>query len=144
MPIGGGKVTTLAAVTEFAHLSVLGGTLYYIDGNAILSVPTGGGTPSFVLGTRLFPITALYALEEQLSVALAERPETPGPPTVQDVALVWGRADGGVSACCAARPRPIRSPPPVLPCRVSTRTGGRVLWNDQFSSPGGGPGRARC
>lgn len=75
---------------------MLGGTLYYIDGNAIFSVPMGGGTPSFVLGTRLFPITALYVLAEQPPVALAERPGTPGPPVVPDVALVWGRADGAV------------------------------------------------
>jgi hypothetical protein len=136
MPIGGGTMTQLATGTEFTRLSVLGETLYYTDSSAILSVPTRGGTPSFVLGTRFFPITALYALEEQPPVALAEWPGIPGPPTVPDVALVWGRADGGVFGMFRGETTTYQEP--VADTAVSSvySTGGRVLWNEQVSTGG--------
>ncbi len=134
MPIGGGPVTMLAPVTEFAHLSVLGRTLYYIDGDTIYSVPTGGGTPSFVLGTRLFPITALCVLEEPPLAALAERPGMPGPPTVQNVVVVWGRADGGVFGMVRGRTTIYQEPSAGTSVSSVYSAGGRVLWSEQVSS----------
>lgn len=134
MPIGGGTVTTLAAGSGFARLSVLGGTLYYIDGTRIFSVPMGGGTPSNVLGTRLFPITALHVMEAPPPVALAERPETPGPPTVPNVALVWGRADGAVLGMFRdGEPTFYQEPAADTNVLSVYSTGGRVLWYETVS-----------
>ena len=142
MPIGGGEVTTLVPGTGFARLSVLGGTLYYVDGNSIFSVPTGGGTPSFVLGTRLFPITALYVLEEQPPVALADRPETPGPPIVPDVAVVWGRADGSVFGMYHGETTTYQEPIASITVASVYSTEGRVLWYQQASPEAGAAGGA--
>ena len=137
MPIGGGTVTPLVEGSGFERLAVLGGTLYYIDGNAIFSVPKGGGTPSFVLGTRLSPITALYVLAKQPPVALAERPETPGPPVVSDVALVWGRADGAVFGMFRGETTTYQEPTADFTVVSVYSTEGRVLWYQQ-ASPGAG------
>jgi len=137
MPIGGGTVTPLVEGSGFERLAVLGGTLYYIDGNAIFSVPMGGGTPGFVLGTRLFPITALYVLAEQPPVALAERPGTPGPPVVSDVALVWGRADGAVFGMFRGETTTYQEPTADFTVVSVYSTEGRVLWYQQ-ASPGAG------
>jgi hypothetical protein len=138
MPIGGGLVTRLAKGTGFARLAVLGGTLYYIDGDAIFSVPMGGGTPSYVVGTRLFPITALYVLEEQPVVALAERPEMPGPPIVSDVALVWGRADGSVFYMFRGQTMTYQEPTALTTVSSVYSTEGRVLWIEQVLPSGAG------
>ena len=137
MPIGGGTVTPLVEGSGFERLAVLGGTLYYIDGNAIFSVPMGGGAPSFVLGTRLFPITALYVLGEQPPAALAERPGTPGPPVVSDVALVWGRADGAVFGMFRGETTTYQEPTADFTVVSVYSTEGRVLWYQQ-GSPGAG------
>jgi hypothetical protein len=137
MPIGGGTVATLAAGQGFARLAVLGGTLYYIDGDAILSVPTGGGTPDNVVGTRLFPITALHVLEAQPTVALAERPESPGLPTVPDVALVWGRADGSVYGMARGQTTTYQEPTADTTVVSVYSTGARVLWSDLYNGPKG-------
>jgi hypothetical protein len=134
MPIGGGPVTTLAAATGFARLSVLGGTLYYIDRGAILGVPMGGGTPSYVVGDRFSginpPITALYVLAAPPPVALAE---PPGPPTVPDVALVWGRADGAVFGLFRGEPATYQEPTADTTVACVYSTGARVLWSDQYT-----------
>lgn len=131
MPIGGGPVTTLVAGTGFQHLSVLGGILYYIDGdgNAIFSVPTGGGTPSNVVGEQASPITALYALEVQPRAALAERP---GPPIVQDVVLIWGRADGAVYGMLLGETTTYQAPAADTTVLSVYSTGPRVLWSTQY------------
>jgi hypothetical protein len=135
MPIGGGPVTPLVEGSGFERLAMLGGNLYYIDGNAIFSVPMGGGIPSFVLGTRLFPITALYVLEEQPPVALAERPGMPGPPVVSDVTLVWGRADGAVFGMFRGETMTFQEPTADFNVVSVYSTEERVLWYQQ-ASPG--------
>ena len=137
MPIGGGTPARLVAGTGLERLALLGGTLYYIEGNAIFSVPTAGGAPSFVLGTRLFPITALCVLEQQPTVALAERPGTPGPPTVPDVAVVWGRADGAVFGMFRGETTTYQEPAADTTVVSVYSTEGRVLWYQQ-ASPGAG------
>jgi hypothetical protein len=140
MPIGGGPLTTLVAGTGFARLSVLGGTLYYIDGTAIDSVPMGGGTPSNVVTEQLSPITALHVLAAQPPAALAERPEMSGLPIVQDVALVWGRADGAV--CGMFRGETTTYQEPTANTTVSSvySIEGRVLWKNEHVSTGGEAG----
>ena len=131
MPIGGGLVTTLVAGTGFERLSVLGTTLYYVDGMTILGVPTSGGTPTKLVAEQLSPITALYALAWQPPIARAEQPENPWP-IVQDVALVWGTADGAVYGKFPFETTTLQAPAAdtTVVCVFSTRT--RVLWSDQY------------
>jgi hypothetical protein len=137
MPIGGGNVTTLVKGSGFERLAGLGGTLYYIDGDTIWSVPMGGGSPSFVLGTRLFPITALDVLAVPPPFALAERPETPRPPIVSEVAVVWGRSDGGVFGMVRGQVTTYQEPGAEFTVSSVYSTEGRVLWFQQ-ASPGEG------
>ena len=136
MPIGGGTVTTLVAGTGFGRLAVLGGTLYYVDGNTIYSVPMAGGTSSFVLGTRFFPITALYVWASPPPVEVAERPGPPGPPIVQDVGVVWGRADGGVFGMFRGETTTYQEPAGITVASVYEAEG-RVLWFQQASPDAG-------
>jgi hypothetical protein len=137
MPIGGGPVATLSAGQGFARLAVLGETVYFIDGKAILSVPAGGGTPSNVAGDRFSPITALHVLEVQPPVALAERLETPPVPIVQNVALVWGRADGAVCGMFPTGTATYQEPTVDTTVVSVFSTGTRILWSDVYNGPEG-------
>jgi hypothetical protein len=137
MPIGGGGITTLVAGTTFQHLSVFDGTLYYIAGNAILSVPTRGGTPSTVVGDQPSPITALHVYELQL----AKRSERPGPPPSPrpGTAVVWGRNDGGVySMFLGGKPTTIQEPHAHATVMSVYSDDTRTLWSNQDLEAGTG------
>jgi len=91
----------------------------------------GRGNSEQRVGDSIFPIIALYVLEEQLPVALAE---PPGPPAVPDVALVWGRADGAVLGMVRGETTTYQEPTAGTTVSSVYSTGGRILWIEQVSS----------
>lgn len=140
MPIGGGTLTQLIQGAGFAqaHLAVLDGALYYIDDDAIYSIPMAGGAPNFVLGSQTSPITALYALYEPLPAGLADQRETPGPAIVsEEIAVVWGRADGAVLGLVRGETTTYQGPTADTTVVCVYSTGTRVLWSNEILGPDG-------
>ena len=115
MPIGGGTVTPLVEGSGLERLAVLGGTLYYIDGNAIFSVPMGGGLRASYWGLGFSPSPRCMSWRSSRRSRSLSGRERQGRPSCR----TWPWSGEGpmapYSACSAARPRPIKSPPPISP-----------------------------
>ena len=141
MPIGGGPVTTLVAGTSVVTLSLLGKTLYYTDGSsAILSVPTGGGTPSTVVDSGLADgITALHVLAMPPRDALDKQLGTPTWPIVPlgRIMLVWGGWSGGVFGMFLDGGEITTYQEPTSATKVQSvyATDQRVLWSTETDVP---------
>ena len=145
MPIGGGTVTPLVEGSGFERLAVPGGTLYYIDGNAIFSVPMGGGLRASYWGLGFPPSPRCMSWRSSRRSRSLSGRERQGRPSCR----TWPWSGEGpmapYSACSAARPRPIKSPPPISPWRVSTRPRGASCGTSRAAPAlGWRLGRPRC
>jgi hypothetical protein len=107
MPIGGGRVTTLASGATFAHLGLGSAHVFYSSGARILTVAKSGGSPRpFV--TAGSNIRALYVLAQ-------------GPNAFDDT-VYWGEADGAVMSYPSVTGHPFQYQAPASGVSVTSVT----------------------
>jgi hypothetical protein len=68
MAIGGGTITALASGTDFSHLALDAGHVYYTSGSRVLEINKTGGVAT-VLGSSATTVTSLYVHVGSPSVA---------------------------------------------------------------------------
>jgi hypothetical protein len=144
--IGGGAPTTLVSDLQASLMAVQGGTLYWIGGNALLSIPVTGGTTttlvhgsSTVAGPLLLDSENVYFTSGSSLSKVPLKGGTPTPIKFDLNGLVTSFALSNGTFYAAELEGTNTVPPPDLTAPGLAVADGTVYWTDFSVGCTGGP-----